>query len=520
MTLSNQQRDALYSYVASLFTESVNDRRDASAVDALASDIASVTHKALGDAVEAWNRTACSAMCRLPMELLAHSFSWLNLTDRAKVTAVSRYFRSVALGDPSLWAQIELDQKTPHLMITDTLALLLERSGRVPLDVHIYPQNEDVAALLAPHISRIRTLILDKTHDTSWILAPTQDISWIFEQPAPILELVKVPPVRHLQTVLPLPAWAPLLRRLELPSTFVLPVSSSGHFDRVTYFSGWMTTDFAADTDASRLFNVFPSLKILQLSFTKRYTSVDYLPNTRVPSTLEEITLHDDGDGLNIPALLALWHGHSFRVVNLHSIYTPLAMSALEHMRSVASGPWRLDLLVEEKECELRTQDEAVYKVNCYDRYAGFHEVRGFLGTLGSIVAPASVFLHQLTELFNMPSLRSVTLYGAFPWTFEEWEVFDGVLCVPQLQALRLEPAHHAEERWQAGELQDCSRYTEELFRRFTLENGSELPKVPRLVFSEVARPYVGEEYWAWIYQRASSVYIEDELLWQEETDN
>ncbi|KZV87677.1 hypothetical protein EXIGLDRAFT_697308 [Exidia glandulosa HHB12029] len=487
--------------------------RDASAVDALASDIASVTHKALGDAVEVWNRTACSAMCRLPMELLAHSFSWLNLTDRAKVTAVSRYFRSVALGDPSLWAQIELDQKTPHLMITDTLALLLARSGRAPLDVHIYPQNEDVAALLAPQISRIRTLILDTTRDTSWILAPTQDISWIFEQPAPILELVKVPPVRYLQTVLPLPAWAPLLRRLELPSTFVLPVSS-GHFDRVTYFSGWMTTDFAADTDASRLFDVFPSLEILQLSFTNRYTSVDNWPNTRVPSTLEEITLHDDGDGLNVPALLALWHGHPFRIVNLHSIYAPLATAALEHMRSVASGPWQLDL--GQTGCELRTEDEAVYKVNFYDRYAGFTDIRDFLGTFGSIVAPASVFLQQLTMLFCMPCLHSITLRGAFPTGPSDWELFDGRLFVPQLQTLRLEPYHHAEERWQAGELQHCSRCTEELFRRFTLEDGSQLPKIPRLVFSEVARPYVGEEYWAWIYQRASSVYIEDELLWQE----
>lgn len=184
--------------------------RDPSVVDAFVSDIASVAHKALGDVVETWNRTACGVMCRLPMELLAQSFSWLDLTERAKVTAVSRYFRSVALGDPCLWAGIELDQRTPHL--TDTLALLLERSGRAPLDVHIYVQNEDVAALLAPHISRIRTLILDKTHDASWITAPTQDISWIFEQAAPILELVKVSPVRYLQTVLPLPAWVSTLR--------------------------------------------------------------------------------------------------------------------------------------------------------------------------------------------------------------------------------------------------------------------------------------------------------------------
>ncbi|KZV86812.1 hypothetical protein EXIGLDRAFT_774284, partial [Exidia glandulosa HHB12029] len=47
-------------------------------VHAFVNDIASVTHKAMADVVETWNGTACGVMCRLPMELLAQSFSWLN----------------------------------------------------------------------------------------------------------------------------------------------------------------------------------------------------------------------------------------------------------------------------------------------------------------------------------------------------------------------------------------------------------------------------------------------------------
>lgn len=118
-----------------------------------------------------------------------------------------------------------------------------------------------------------------------------------------------------------------------------------------------------------------------------------------------------------------------------------------------------------------------------------------------------------------MPSLHSITLRGAFPVTSYR-ELFKGKLCVPELQALRLDPERYDEEGWQVVELQSCSRYTKRLVQRLALANGTELPRIPRVVFSEVARPYVGEEYWAWIYQRASSVYIEDELLWQEEIDS
>ncbi|KZV87686.1 hypothetical protein EXIGLDRAFT_697314 [Exidia glandulosa HHB12029] len=162
MTLSRQQRETLYAHVANLFSESMHDARDPYTVAAFMGEIASVTHQATSDVVEKWNQKAHTVLYRLPMELLAHSFSWLDPPERVKVTAVSRYLRSVALGDPSLWAQIKFEKKHSHR--NGALALLLERSGSATLDVDIHaliPGIEDV--LLAQHVRRLRTLILDNT---------------------------------------------------------------------------------------------------------------------------------------------------------------------------------------------------------------------------------------------------------------------------------------------------------------------------------------------------------------------
>ncbi|KZV87678.1 hypothetical protein EXIGLDRAFT_839782 [Exidia glandulosa HHB12029] len=455
------------------------------------------------DVVETWNRTACGVMCRLPTELLAQSFSWLDPLERAaKVTAVSRYFRSVALAYPALWTQIELSDRTPGLY--DALALLLERSRGATLNVNIYA-DEVVTALLIPHVPRMRTLITQETLTTPWI----------FEQPAPILEVLEVRrvgiPSDGLHTVLPSATWAPVLRRLELPSTFVLP-RSGGKFDRVTYFSGYMTARGVPDTDARALFEVFPSLEILKLSFSG-IVSVDNLPNTRFPAQLMELVLDDDAGYDNITSVLGLWRGHPFRVVNIRSAYGRLAIPVLDHMRSFGTGLWHFDLT--RYDWVLKSEHDIVYELVDYGSHGGFDDLCDSLHTLGSMSAYAPALEEQLIERLNMPSLHSITLRGAFSGT-SSWDVYKGKLCVPELQTLRLDPERYDKEDWQAVELRNCSRYTEQLVRRLALTDGTELPKIPRLVFSEVARPYVGEEYWAWIYQRASSVYIEDELLWQE----
>lgn len=300
-------------------------------------DIASITRNAMCDVMETWNRTACSVMCRLPTELLAQSFSWLDPLERAaKVTAVSRYFRSVALAHPTLWTQIELFDRTRGRY--EALALLLERSRGATLNVKIYA-DEVVTALLVPHVPRMRTFIIQETFAAQWI----------FELSAPILEVLEVSrvglvgiPSDGFHTVLPSAIWAPVLRRLELPSTFVLP-RSGGQFDRVTYFSGYMTAHGVPDTDARALFEVFPSLEVLKLSFSG-IASVDNLPNTRFPAQLTELVLHDEAGYENIVSILALWRGHPFKVINLQSTPGRLTVPALDHMRSFGPGLWHFDL--------------------------------------------------------------------------------------------------------------------------------------------------------------------------------
>ncbi|KZV87685.1 hypothetical protein EXIGLDRAFT_773403 [Exidia glandulosa HHB12029] len=274
-----------------------------------------------------------------------------------------------------------------------------------------------------------------------------------------------------------------------------------------------MTAGEVLDTDACTLFDVFPSLVVLHLSF-RGMAPANKFPNTQAPRTLRELTLYDEGDRSNITSLLALWHGHPFRAVNLHSRRGDLVTPALEHLRSISSGPWHID--IGETECVLRTEHDAVYEVN-WDGPRKLPDIRRYLGSLCSIAAPAYIFPSRLTQMSNMPSLHSVVLRGFFPAS--DWELYEGELCVPGLQTLRFEPLREDKEHDQAAELDRCSQYMWELVQRLTLKDGSELPKIPRLVFSEVVRSYVGKEYWAWIYQRASSVYIEDKLLWQEEMD-
>ncbi|KZV87682.1 hypothetical protein EXIGLDRAFT_839785 [Exidia glandulosa HHB12029] len=525
MTLSTKQRDALYAYVSSLLTESVNDTRDPSVVDASVSDIASVTRKAMCDVMETWNREACGVMCRLPTELLAQSFSGLDPLERVKVTAVSRYFRSVTLKDPSFWAKIKFEKK--HRRRKGVLELLLERSGRALLDVDIYaldPWVEDF--LLAKQFSRIRTIVLQRPYTTLWI----------FEQAAPVLEVLEVPYIkdgggtleeegRH--KVLPPPSWAPLLRRLELPGTFVLS-RPSDRFHRVTYFAGYMTAK-GTFTDARALFEVFPSLEILKLSFIGS-ASVHNMPNTRIPSTLMELILSDTEDNSNIASSLELWHGHPFRVVTLQcpSAAARLIIPILEHMRSVTARLWHINL--GDRRAVLRTEHGAVYVIECartrqiFDTQT-FDDLRSSFDSLHSIVLTPEALSSQLIDVFDMPSLHSITLRGSFLRT-SALAVDCGTLCVPRLHTLRLEPEEYDDEgRFSRLEMQQllsqyCSQYAKELVRRLTLEDGSALSRIPRLVFSKVTRPYVREEYWAWIYRRTSSVYIENELLWQEETDN
>lgn len=484
--------------------------RDPNAVDALLHEIASVTHKAMSDVVETWNRKACGPICSLPIELLAQAFSWLDLPDRVKVTGVSRYIRSVALGQPSLWTQITLDPTTPHL--PDTLALVLERSGRATLDVDMYAWSEDATAQLASHVRRMRTLIIRQTFSTAWI----------FEQPAPVLEVLQIPTVARgildqtsLHTVLPSPTWAPLLRRLELPSTFVLPnKNSSGSFDRVTYFSAHITADGDADTDARRLFEVFPSLEILELFFSTD-TSLHNMPNTRIPRTLVDLRLYSHGDGHNIAAFIALCHGHAFKHVHLVCRRAQLGTAAVEHVRSVASGQWHFEFNNNRGRGTFKLDDGAVYEIECDQLGLELKDLRAAFDSLGSIVMPSYLLSEQLVEAFHLPALHSITLQGSFLRRAGWGDSSSGRLCVPKLQTLRIEPWQY---EWEDGvtEMQDCSQYTEGLVRRLTVEDGSALARIPRFVLSKVGREYVGAECWAWIYSYASFVYVEDEMVWQQ----
>ncbi|KZV87676.1 hypothetical protein EXIGLDRAFT_839780 [Exidia glandulosa HHB12029] len=508
-TLTSQQRDGIYAYVANILSESLNETRHPREVVALMSELTSVAQKAMSDVVEKWNLKARSVLCRLPPELLAQCFSWLVPRERAKVTTVSRYFRSVALAHPSLWAQIDFVSTTPRL--EESLALLLERSGRAPLDVNVYSWSTGVTSLLAPQMPRIRTLTVNTTRSTSWI----------FEHPASLLEVLNIPERGDrdwLLTTLPPSTWAPPLRRLELPSVFILP-EAGGPYNRVTHFSGYMTTtgrrDGPANTDAHTLFDVFPYLETLKLFFRNEdETTIEHMPNSPTPRTLMHLTLHADGDGSVIAPTLTLWRGHPFRTVHLFCRRTQLVTPILDHMRSVAPGPWHLELSGSAR-CIIKTETERVYNLYRDGDRVRFIHFRDDFDSLASITIPAHGVQDQLIETLRLPELHSITLRGPFPSTL--FSLFsEGKLCVPRLQTLRLEPETLFDDKaGEEAEMKNCSRFGQGFLWCISLDDGVRLSKLPRLVLSTTVSQYVREKYWDWIYQRAVSVSIEGDLLYK-----
>ena len=115
----------------------------------------------------------------LPAELWTLSWEFLSLTDCVAIAQSCKYFRQLALNCPSVWCQVDItisQHPTQLKPITNfgLVSRVLEWSRAAPLDVRLVitalgcygttelnPILQTLADLLAPHITRLRSLDVD-----------------------------------------------------------------------------------------------------------------------------------------------------------------------------------------------------------------------------------------------------------------------------------------------------------------------------------------------------------------------
>ncbi|EJD46789.1 hypothetical protein AURDEDRAFT_164242 [Auricularia subglabra TFB-10046 SS5] len=122
-----------------------------------------------------WNRS--SIICRLPPEILATCFSFLDLEELFEASHVCRAWRSTALSCPSLWSTVDFEPS--RFTDPEAVDLILERSGQTLLDLCFVWANDNeelLGPILKHHMHRIRHL--------TWTAGPSE----FFLQPAPMLE--------------------------------------------------------------------------------------------------------------------------------------------------------------------------------------------------------------------------------------------------------------------------------------------------------------------------------------------
>lgn len=101
------------------------------------------------------------ALSRLPPELLCAIFRLLSIRSCVTASRVSSRWRDTALGDPVLWASLDLaGLATPRTVLEELLA----RSGALPVDLRglriVRRTAEAVGLVLSAHFHRLRTIEL------------------------------------------------------------------------------------------------------------------------------------------------------------------------------------------------------------------------------------------------------------------------------------------------------------------------------------------------------------------------
>ncbi|KZV78799.1 hypothetical protein EXIGLDRAFT_847159 [Exidia glandulosa HHB12029] len=121
---------ALEACLRDVFRDLAHGIDSASQVQNIFTAIMDKSLRVVRDEMLEWNE-ASIAYC-MPLDVLVPCLHFLPTGDLLSVSQVSRYWRSVALAFPALWADIRLTSAHSHT--PDLLRLLLTRTGVSPVD--------------------------------------------------------------------------------------------------------------------------------------------------------------------------------------------------------------------------------------------------------------------------------------------------------------------------------------------------------------------------------------------------
>uniref|UniRef100_A0A4Y9XWP3 F-box domain-containing protein n=1 Tax=Dentipellis fragilis TaxID=205917 RepID=A0A4Y9XWP3_9AGAM len=265
-------------------------------------------HKALAFEMDAVARVlgslrsrynAVSLVNRLPPEILVHIFSFLQTLDWSRIaerdkpnchvnmgwlrtTHVCRQWRSVALGDSSLWS------KTLLSFGPEWMKEFVHRSRMAPITVE-YSSDQGarttVAEMLMQHLPRVQELYLHAEYEDAVTIAPSLHCA------APLLEEAQLVCVREPDDGMPLPSLpvdlfahtAPRLRLLRISRfNFLwssLDFRSISELYFIRHMSDFAGPEFHADqfdlADVIAALSRMPVLEVLRLERVLPYIPLD-----------------------------------------------------------------------------------------------------------------------------------------------------------------------------------------------------------------------------------------------------
>ncbi|EJD53287.1 hypothetical protein AURDEDRAFT_157858 [Auricularia subglabra TFB-10046 SS5] len=305
---------------------------DAAQIRHLADELAKASQRILSELVHRWMQ-GNDQLRRLPDEIVAYCFTFLPLRNRIAASHVSRYWRSVALAHPAVWADIDFYDN-----LRDEPALLLmalARTGQHPVDLRC-PQPDNagtVAYCLATHMGHIRTL---KSFCLSRYIPLTR--------PAPLLVTLR-DSCDHIN----IPAnflggQAGRLRTLSVRSVS-LPQECPA-LSTVTHLSLSMPSRVQDAASFSRLFLLCPALQ--ELSLTKLApVHLHHMPAAPAPKSLSRLYLETMEARYDIMPHYLAWRSEHLTYLEIEQVdavrdLQPIILGAVEIVVTIErdSGNW------------------------------------------------------------------------------------------------------------------------------------------------------------------------------------
>ncbi|EJD46779.1 hypothetical protein AURDEDRAFT_164231 [Auricularia subglabra TFB-10046 SS5] len=175
MSQSSHDDRARWLDVIAPFKSEIITMTRASDVETAQQRVMDTAQRLMHELIFDWNRS--SVICRLPPEILATCFSFLDLEELFEASHVCRAWRSTALSCPSLWSTVHFVPS--RFTDPEAVDLILKRSGQTLLELYFICGNDNeelLGPILEPHMHRIRHL--------AWTAGPSE----LFLRQAPMLE--------------------------------------------------------------------------------------------------------------------------------------------------------------------------------------------------------------------------------------------------------------------------------------------------------------------------------------------